>query len=60
MGKMIFPDGTVKEGYFEYNVFKCTKQEVANLSQNDIMRSTRASSNFYAPPSANNGSVMKI
>jgi hypothetical protein len=49
VGKMIFPDGTVKEGCFEYNVYKGPKEMVSN-SQNDLFRSTKASSNFYQGP----------
>ena len=32
-GKMIFPDGTVKDGLFENNVFKC--EVASNKPQNE-------------------------
>ena len=47
-GKMLFPNSTVKEGYFEFNVYKGPKAQDTTPSNADIMRSTRASSNFYA------------
>lgn len=55
-GKMIFPNGTLKEGYFEMNVYKGPK--MTDQSQVDIMRSTRASSNFYGGPNPNKHSEM--
>lgn len=30
IGKMIFPDGTIKEGFFEYNVYKGPKETASN------------------------------
>jgi len=43
---MIFPDGTIKEGYFEHNVYKGPKSssQDATPTSKDMMRSTRASS----------------
>ena len=55
-GKMVFPDGSVKEGYFDNNVFKVAANErqgkqagkgggsPTNDGGSDIMRSTKASS----------------
>lgn len=37
----------MKEGFFDNNVYKGKQMEVYSPSQNDMMRSTRASSNFY-------------
>jgi hypothetical protein len=47
---MLFPNGTIKEGYFEMNIYKGPKVSETQPSQADHMRSTRASSNFYGGP----------
>ena len=49
-GKMIFPNGVIKEGYFEFNIYKGPKGALEGAS--DGMRSTKAS-NFYAGPNPN-------
>lgn len=43
IGRIIFPDGTFKEGYFENNVYK--------YSLNNGMRSTQASTGFQVDSS---------
>ena len=60
---MIFPDGLIKEGYFEMNIYKSPNppppQKEASPSQIENMRSTRASSNFYGGPNPN-ASFLKL
>ena len=54
LGRMVFPDGTSKEGYFENNVFKYPigggenigLGSTSSLKGNNQMRSTNASSGF--------------
>lgn len=53
----MFPNGTIKEGYFEMNIYKGPKVSETQPSQGDIMRSTRASSNFYGGPNPNKSSA---
>jgi hypothetical protein len=55
---MTFPNGLIKEGYFEYNVYKGPKQmsqEGGNSPKNEMMKSLKAanSNNFYAGPNPN-------
>jgi|DEB0MinimDraft_12_1074336.scaffolds.fasta_scaffold12292_3 hypothetical protein len=42
MGRIVFPDGTFKEGYFENNVYKFP----SHPGGNDVMRTTKASTGF--------------
>jgi len=43
VGRIVFPDGTYKEGYFENNVYKYPLQSGSIQAQ---MRSTKASTGF--------------
>jgi hypothetical protein len=53
-GKMIFPNGVIKEGAFEYNVFKGPKtSDGPSPAQPTSMGQTLKNNNFYAGPNPN-------
>ena len=55
MGKMTFPDGTVKEGYFENNIFKGTSATISGgglIGGSTDLSSNRSSIVNVLPPRA--------
>lgn len=50
IGRMVFPDGTFKEGIFENNVYKYSLNG-GSLGQQMQMRSTQASTGFQVDSS---------
>ena len=48
IGRIVFPDGSFKEGIFENNVYKHPIGGPGKLGQIDHMRTTKASSGFQS------------
>ena len=46
VGRIVFPDGSFKEGYFENNVYKYPLNGEGAQGQQNLMRSTQASTGF--------------